>query len=502
MARILGATTPVDVLAIVVWLPPIVSAVATAIAVFVIARTSLVAGALAAIGLSCAPFLVNASSIADIDHHFLEPLLALAIAGAATFLAVTDERRQWIASGALAAAIAIALFIQSAMIVAAGLAFAGLFLARIDNRARIWGAVAFAASGGAIAVYRLTRPPAFPDSAWFLGWTHVMLLVTAADALLILALLERSRIPAILRMPVAIAGAIAAMLIVASPRTVLNGFGFIGGGDAYLDSVQEMQPVWIPLDRAWYYLAPIIGGIIAAPIVLLRSLRKRSGEAILAILTLGYIASTLPRRRFIAIASALSVVITARLAAELWRDAERRKRIAAIALGLTVAVLPPLQLAWRATQPDVSPLEGRSTQGFLRAASYLRDRTPGARVLAPWSYGPMLNVIGKQKIVLDNFGSMADPATFRAAHAALTSPDERDVARFCDRGAIRYIVVDAPAGVIGAYAKYAGRDPAAFAEESTWYWRVYYGGPKETHYFRGLAKFGTVIVLERLRSTT
>lgn len=501
IARLFGASTPIEVLTVIVWIPPVFSAIATAIVVAIIARTSLLAGTLAAIGLASAPFLVHASSVADIDHHFLEPFLVVAIAGAAALLVSAGRGHQWIAGAALAAAITAALMVQSAMIVAAGLAFAGMFVAPIDLRARFCGATAFAASGVSVAVYRLTRHAGFPDTAWFLGWTHATLLFMAALALAALALLEGRRVAKAIAMPAAILVAFTAVVLVpGSARLAANGFGFIGGGEAYLDSVQEMKPVWSPLRDLWNYLPPIIGGIIAVPVLLWRHLRARSGGAIIAIVAAGYIVATLPRRRFVAIACVLSIIAVALLIAELWRDADRRKRIAAIGLGITIALFPPVQLALWSRQPPPSELAGPATLDFLRAASFLRERSPGALVLAPWSYGPMLNVIGRQRVVLDNFGSMADPETFRVAHTMLTSRDERDVARFFDRYGIRYLVIGAPAGILGAYASYAGRDSRSFNEEATWYWRVYYGGPSQTRYFRGVAKFGTVVVLER--STT
>ena len=473
IARLFGATNAIDVLSIVVWIPPLFSAIATGIVVFILARRSMIAATLAGIGLASLPYLVHASSIGDIDHHFLEPFLVIAIAAAAV-------RKS---APLLAIAITCALLVQSAMIVAAGLAFVGLFFAPLDKGGRFLMSAAFATSALVIAIYRLTRHTGYPDTAWFLGWTHVTLLLVAAIALAALAILDKR--------PFALLIALAALAL--APHAS-HGFQFLGGGDAYLDSVQEMQPIWKPVRDLGNYLPPIIGGMIAAPILIWRRMRERSGEAIFAIMTAGYILSTLPRRRFVAIAGALSIIVVALLITEL------KRRTAVIALGLTIALLPPLQLAlWSRHRPP-SELVGPETPYFLSAASFLRDRTPGALVLAPWSYGPMLNVIGKQRVVLDNFGSMADPPTFRDAHAVLTSPDERDVARFCDRNGIRYLVLGPPAGILDAYAKYAGRDPRAFNEEQTWYWRMYYGGPAQTRQFRGIAKFGTVIVLER--STT
>src|SRR5436189_5465218 len=78
-ARLLGARDAAGVLARVVWFPPVVFAFFVAAAVGVLARacgafTAIVAGS----ALAASPFLVTASWIGAIDHHFLEPILVFA----------------------------------------------------------------------------------------------------------------------------------------------------------------------------------------------------------------------------------------------------------------------------------------------------------------------------------------------------------------------------------------------------------------------------------------
>src|SRR5262249_11558332 len=130
------------------------------------ALTAIAAGS----ALAASPFLVTTSWIGSIDHHFLEPIFVFAILG--TTLAV----RRW----PLAVCLTAAMFVQTALIIAAGLAFVVLFLQR-----RREAAIAFAIPAAAIALYRLTRPPGYPNSQWFLGWTHVALFAAAAVALAI-----------------------------------------------------------------------------------------------------------------------------------------------------------------------------------------------------------------------------------------------------------------------------------------------------------------------------
>src|SRR5207244_469582 len=68
---------------------------------------------------------------------------------------------------------------QTALIIACGLAFIVLFFG--ENRRA--GAIGFAIAAIAVALYRLTRPPDYPNSEWFLGWTHAALFAAAAVTL-------------------------------------------------------------------------------------------------------------------------------------------------------------------------------------------------------------------------------------------------------------------------------------------------------------------------------
>src|SRR5919206_4350938 len=119
----------------------------------------------AAAALAASPFIVTMSWVASIDHHWTEPIFVFAIAAA------VHDRRPWL----LAIALTAAMFVQTALLVAAALAFAIVFFT-FD------GTIAFAIPAIAIALYRATRPPGYPDNAWFLGWTHAALFAAAAVA--------------------------------------------------------------------------------------------------------------------------------------------------------------------------------------------------------------------------------------------------------------------------------------------------------------------------------
>ncbi|MEA2236695.1 MAG: dolichyl-phosphooligosaccharide-protein glycotransferase [Thermoanaerobaculia bacterium] len=177
-ARLLGAHDANAVLKRVVWFPPLLFALFVGLTVFTLASVygELVA-ILCGIALATSPFLVTTSWIGSIDHHFLEPPLTFAILGATCLaLRARDRRQQLIAGILLGAAITAAMFVQTALLVAAALAFVILFL---------WSDGVAAASGFAVAaiavtLYRVTRAPGFPDNQWFLGWTHAALFAGAA----------------------------------------------------------------------------------------------------------------------------------------------------------------------------------------------------------------------------------------------------------------------------------------------------------------------------------
>ena len=408
IALLFGAKTPAEVLSVIVWIPPAVSALLIGVVVFVMARRSPLAGALAGIGLACAPFLVFHSSIGDIDHHFLEPFLVVAIAGA-TML----ERPSF----ALAAAMVAALMVQTALILACGLAFVCLFIARRN------GAAAFAIASLVVAAYRLPRADGYPDGVWFLGWLHAILLAIAALAFI----LPRR---------------LAAIAMVIGAAVAVPGLQFFRG-DPWLASIREFQPVWKTPDLIGNYVAALATGLVFSVSSVISVVKgfpttenTERNRATLAIFTVAYIIATLPRRRFNIVATALAIVATAFVADKLWHE---RKRVLAILIAASTAIVPPIHLAMWFALP--APVNDRQ-EDYARAAEFLRERGMRSRVLAPWSYGHLLDVIGGQNVVIDNFGSMPDAALFDEANGVLTRGDETEMARYCDRNGVRYVIGD------------------------------------------------------------
>jgi dolichyl-diphosphooligosaccharide--protein glycosyltransferase len=505
IALLAGASSAFEVLRVIVWIPPVVTSLLIGVTIAILGRGAPRMAVVAAMPMAAAPFLVFASSLADIDHHFLEPFLALAIAGATVLvLRAADVRRAVLSGIALAAAIAAAMFVQTALIVAAALAFACvLFGGAAGTGAKPLQAaiIGFGGSALAVAAYRLGQPPGYPDGPWFLGWSHAALLAGAAAAAAVLLLLDRDRPRTVAAGLIAvIAGAMVVAVVPGTANSLASGVRFFGG-NPWLATIDEFQPVWKPLSRIPNYAAALLPGALAAAAMLIGPHRRRPAEFTIAVFTLAYVVATVTNRRFSTVSTAIAAVAAAMFIHHLW--SRHGKRLAVVIATAIVVALPPLQLAswWASGVP--SGLSGEAVN-FFRAANFLRDRGGEGRVLAPWSYGHMFDVLGESPVVLDNFGTMPDPETFRVAHEILLSRDERAVAAFCDRYDIRYVVLETPFRGIVQSAKFAGIPIETFASGNrlrpeagrTWYWSAFFDSAK-LRAFRRIGGDDRVVILER-----
>jgi len=458
-ARLLGATTSTDVLARIVWFPPILFALFTGIAVFILARRSgTIVATITGIALATSPFLVTTSWIGSIDHHYLEPVLTFAILGATCLAIRAQTRREKIRAGILLGiAITAAMFIQTALLIAAALAFAVLFFAT-DGLAATCG---FTIAAIAVSIYRLTRPPGFPDNQWFLGWTHATLFAAAAIACGVIAVrrsaASRTRVFALLL------GGLLAIAIPSVRASIFTGSHFLGG-DRWLRTIQEFQPLWRAHgDDLLSDVVGLSGGAILVWFLAIRAIKTRDNVRLtIAMFAIIYFALTITSRRFWIVAIPLLA-----LAGATYIPLIARKRLAIVA-ALLIAVPPPLQLAgWLMTPPTIPP----NQRQWIRA-TFLILKLPPGRVLGPWSMGHAIDVEGDHPVILDNFGTMPDATTFERAQQALLSPDEATLARYCATSNVRYLILEQPRfGIASANAILGTRQAA----ESTWWWRVWRG---------------------------
>ncbi len=432
-ARLLGATDADSVRQHVVWFPPILFALFTGIAVLVLAVSCGTAEAvLSGIALATSPFLVTTSWIGSIDHHYLEPGLTFAILGAACLALRARNTRERIRAGVLLGiAIVAALFVQTALLISAALAFAVLFLFT-DGFA---GACGFGIAAFAVAVYRLTRAPGFPDNQWFLGWTHAALFAAAAVAC---AILWRSPRPTTIarRLLACLSGAAILLVTPTVAQSLFTGAHFLGG-DRWLRTIQEFQPLWRARGEDLLSdLTGLSGGAVLVWLLLARALRTRDRVRLtVAVFAISYLLLTITSRRFWIIAIPLLA-----LAGALYVPLIQRKRLALVA-ALAIALPPQLQLyGWM--QTPIPPVPSNQEQ-WLRAASFLRTM-PSGRVLGPWSMGHAIDVEGHHAVIMDNFGTMPDVRTFERAQEALLAPDEATLARYCDAAGVRYVILEPP----------------------------------------------------------
>src|SRR4051812_46243402 len=452
-ARLLGASSRAEVLYRIIWFPPILFALFTGIAVWSLARRSVLVATITGIALATSPFLVTTSWIGSIDHHFLEPVLTFAILGATIAGVRAVTRREKITAGILLGiAITAAMFVQTALLIAAALAFAVLFFAT-DGFAATCG---FTIAAIAVAIYRLSRPDGFPDNQWFLGWTHATLFAAAAIACAIVV--TRRRMLALL------IGGLIPLAIPTVRMSLLTGSHFLGG-DRWLHTIQEFQPLWRARgDDLLSDVVGLSGGAILVWFLAIRAIRSRDPVRLtIAIFAIVYLALTITSRRFGIVPTPLLA-----LAGATYVPLIARKRFAILA-AMLVAIPPPLQLAgWLMTPQAVPP----NQRQWIRAASFISTLPPG-RVLGPWSMGHAIDVEGKHPVIVDNFGTMPDAATFERAQQALLA-DEPTLAPFCAAENARSLTLAQPRFGIASANAILGTRRAA---EATWWWGVWRGQP-------------------------
>jgi asparagine N-glycosylation enzyme membrane subunit Stt3 len=245
-------------------------------------------------------------------------------------------------------------------------------------------------------------------------------------------------------------------------NSLFTGSHFLGG-DRWLHTIQEFQPLWRARgDDLVSDVAGLSGGAILVWFLAVRAIKTRDRVRLtVALFAIVYFALTITSRRFWIVAIPLLALAGAFLIPLI-----ARKRLAILAM-LMIALPPPLQVAgWLMTPQTIPP----NQQQWIRTTSFIRTLPPG-RVLGPWSMGHAIDVEGHHPVVIDNFGTMPDPATFDRAHAALLA-DEPTLARYCDTANIRYLIFDQPRfGIASANAILGTRRAAA----STWWWRVWRG---------------------------
>ncbi|HVS33783.1 MAG TPA: hypothetical protein VMS98_20275 [Thermoanaerobaculia bacterium] len=420
------------------WVPPIVFALFAAGVTLVMSRYGWLAGVTAGATVALAPYLLSVSMRGHVDHHYVEPLLMLLILGATV-------QRRWIALGLVIAA---GLLVQPALLIAAAIAFALIFFTVEDRQS----CLSFLIAAAIVLAYRWTRPDGYPDSAWFLGYPHAGALTGAAVALMIRGARGTGTAPSLL------AGLLTMFAFPAAAASLFTGVGFFGS-DPWLSSIVEFQPMFRNRASIGTDLANLGGGAALAFVIW-----KRHREV--SVFAIVYLVLSISSRRFLvpgiplfAIAGALALA-----------DAKKRSWQIAFA---AATLLPPLLYLLHAGLPQRRwPLIEKLTQD-------IRALPPG-RVLAPWSLGHAIDVLGRHPVIVDNFGSMPGQAVFDNANDAMLTTHESTLLRYCRSRNVRYLVLTLPDSGLPSGAANLGVDPKLYqgtplAERTVW-WRLYRNG--------------------------
>lgn len=493
-ARLSGGHTAVSVVARASWFPVIAaSLVAALVAAALSKRVGWGAGLLAGIAVAISTDFLDRSRLASIDHHFLEFPLVFGILASLVLVHRSASAREAARHGAIfGAALALALLAQTALVLAGGIALATLL--PLDRRERFPRAAAgggFLLAALLVLLYRAFQPAGYPDGEWHLGIPHAAALAAAGVACLVeLALHERGLPPAAAAALSIVAGLSVLVAVPRAPEAVLGGSRFLGG-DPWFASIAEFQPLLFGHDRIWWADLALLGGgfLLTAAAAATRPWR-RGPRALLLAFALAYSLAALSSARFLAIAAPLSAVTGAVAVSDL----RRSRGAAAAVLAAAVLLAPSLLLTAgrlirpaRPVTPDMVP--------FLRTAEFLRSpaAAPG-RVLGPWSWGHLFNVVGGRGVLLDNFGTMGGQALFENTSAATLATRERTVADFCKDRGVRYVVLQDPLPYFAAHALRSGYPRSAFETpaatpgtaasatplmRSTFWWRAWFERGRE-----------------------
>ncbi len=490
LARLLGGTTEDGVLARAVWFPVLVgSAFLAFLSYRAIRRHGPLAGVAATLALVLSAPLVWVSGLGNVDHHFLEAPLLLGIVAAVGGAARAGSAAAGVRSGLLlAAALAASLFVESAFLFAAALAFLALMTTVPRGASALGsGAVGFGATALLVAAYRLTRPPGYPESEWFLGTPHAAALGAAAVSLGAAALFERrgeSRLTA--RALAVLLGAAAAAAVPRTLEAYADGVRYFGG-DPSLATISELEPLVFGSSAPVTDLLLLGGGGLLALLFVADAVRiGRPDRRAQAVLVLGYLIACFSSRRFLV--TAVPLLVLAGAAAVAARVRSPRKDAAWAAA--TLLSLPAILGAWVALR-NPGTMETPATGPFERAARFL-SAEPGApgRVLAPFSWGHLLHRLGRRPVLVDPFGAMPDRRLFDEAVASTLITREGLLAAWCRTHGVRYIVLDNPLARITFSAESLGIPPSVFLRpgaepsdppvvtrfaQATFWWRAYFG---------------------------
>ena len=477
----LGGPTPVAIFSCAVWIPPVTESLFAALLAFWMAlRKGVVGGILTGAAVSISTVVL--SRLGDIDHHFLEPPLLFGIIATTILCALAREPAEVVRSGLLlGVAVSVALLVQTALLLGAAASTLAILLLPGDAiRPRWSGAIGFGLAAAITAVYGWSQPPAYPQSPWFLGSPHAAALLGAAIAsgVSAIALSRRASAPQAFLVAVVIGG-LGAAAIPSMVDNLMGGIGFFAG-DPWLRTIDEFQPLFQSRLDVLPGICKLGGGIFLAPL-LIRGSRRSPGRFVLLVFGLVYVSAGLSGQRFLICARPLLALLGALAVME--RKTSKGLRLARGLLLFVPTLWYDVQVI-RGTPPVVNP----QSLPFFRLAGVLRSSSaPPQRVLAPWTWGHLIEFQGGQAPVVDGFGSWIGLTDFEDALGAVLLAREDHVADYCRRNGIRFIVLENPMPRLLSQAETIGLSRDFFLREGpggksqilplmrfSFWWRAYF----------------------------
>ncbi len=492
LARLLGGRTPAGAVARASWFPPIASSLVTAfVAAWLARRFGPKAGILAGVGVALSTYFLDQSHLAAIDHHFLEFPLVLGVMGGVWVAAKAATAREAIRDGGiLGLVLATALLIQTALLFAAAIALVATLL--LDSRKllpRAAAACGFILSAGILFLYRRLQPPGYPDNQWYLGIPHAAALAGAgvACAAQLWFLKKGARLFWSMLLGLAVGG-VAAACVPNAAVAVADGSRFLGG-DPWLKSIVEFQPLFSRPQSIWWIDLCFLGGgfFLTLPMSLAKRWR-RGGRAFLLLFALAYSFAAMSSMRFLAVAAPLCAISGAIAVLDL----QRHWGGTVAAAAAVVLLLPSLLLSTEVVRHP-NPSITADKVPLIKAAEFMRSETAPGRVLGPWSWGHLFNVVAGRGVLLDNFGPAAGRTDFENAAGIIFAARESEVADYCATNGVRFLVLQDPLPVFAAQAELSGLPRAAFEARpsspseppvtplmrSTFWWRAYFESGRE-----------------------
>ena len=487
LAALLGGRSTEEILTRAAWIPPVFSSLVSGLLAALLARRlGWLAGAAGGVAMAVSIPLVEASRIGAIDHHFLESALLLGVLGATLLIADGSRRPRPLVDGLLLAlSLVAALFVQIGLLPAAALSFVAIYFFCGDDAALLSGATGFGAAAAAVALHLAGRPEAGPPDVWFLGLPHLAALLGAAVACALRFGFRRrwnDRAAAVFALA---GGAGVALSLPDVPWAWFGGASFFGQA-SWLHTIAEFQPLFRGGPGSVNLDVLRLGGaaFLVPPLALLAFRSPSRTLRTAALFSAAYLVVAIRSQRFLVPAAPLLAVAAALVVSHELRAGRRLVAAACVALVLVPAgVGLPALVSPASAIPTISLPPIRAANWLKRAA----DR-PG-RVLGPWSWGHLFDVVGERPVLVDNFGPLIERVEGNAALAAPLLPGEERLAEFCRRAGVRFVVLENPLRTLSGVLVTVGQDEALYlrpgaaagkpptftrlAQASFW-WRAYF----------------------------